>query len=150
MPRFEYKVVPAPRKGLKAKGVKSPEERFAHALATLMNTEARDGWEYQRTDTLPMLERKGLTGSTTSYQNMVVFRRALSEAAASLTPGTMIEATQPPALVAAPPAEVEFPSNVEPRAPKLVARAEEGDAPRIGPASASADDDDPDAHDRTA
>ncbi|MEL6957652.1 MAG: DUF4177 domain-containing protein [Pseudomonadota bacterium] len=74
----EYKVVPAPTKGMKAKGVKGTPSRFAHALEVLMNDLAKDGWEYQRTDTLPVEERQGLTGKTTSFQNMLVFRRAVA------------------------------------------------------------------------
>lgn len=75
MPEFEYKVVPAPTKGEKAKGVKTPQARFAHALETMMNTMAADGWEYLRADMLPSEERQGLTGSTTNWRNMLVFRR---------------------------------------------------------------------------
>ena len=45
MQRFEYKVVPAPRRGEKARGVKTSEERFALALSTLMNTLGREGWD---------------------------------------------------------------------------------------------------------
>jgi hypothetical protein len=81
MPRFEYKVVAAPRKGVKAKEARTAEDRFAHAIATLINAQARDGWEYLRTDTLPMEERKGLTGKTTVYQNLLVFRRHVETAA---------------------------------------------------------------------
>lgn len=73
---FEYKVVPAPQKGLKAKGVRSGEERFSLALETLMNDLAADGWEYQRAETLPSVERSGLTGSSTEWRNVLVFRRA--------------------------------------------------------------------------
>jgi hypothetical protein len=73
---FEYKVVPAPAKGQKGKGAKGAPERFALALETLMNDLAVDGWEYFRADTLPCEERTGLTGSTTVFQNMLVFRRA--------------------------------------------------------------------------
>ena len=80
MAQFEYKVVPAPKRGIKARGVKGTEEQFAHALTLLMNEAAAEGWEYQRTDTLPCEERKGLTGKTTVYQNMLVFRRNLTEA----------------------------------------------------------------------
>jgi len=80
MAQFEYKVVPAPKRGVKARGVKGTEEQFAHALTLLMNEAAAEGWEYQRTDTLPCEERKGLTGKTTVYQNMLVFRRNLTEA----------------------------------------------------------------------
>ena len=75
MPEFEYKVVPAPSKGEKAKGLKSPEARFAHAIERLMNRMAADGWEYQRADMLPSEERQGLTGSTTNWRNILVFRR---------------------------------------------------------------------------
>ena len=77
MTGFEYKVVPAPMRGLKAKGVKGSPARFANALETVMNDLGADGWEYQRTDTLPVEERQGLTGKTTSFQNMLVFRRVL-------------------------------------------------------------------------
>jgi hypothetical protein len=73
---FEYKVVPAPTRGKKARGVKTAADRFAKALAEAINTEAAEGWEYLRTDTLPSEERQGLTGRTTVFQNMLVFRRA--------------------------------------------------------------------------
>ena len=75
MQRYEYRVVPAPKKGKKAKGVKTAEGRFATALTDCMNEMAVDGWEYLRTDTLPSEERAGLTGRTTVFQNMLVFRR---------------------------------------------------------------------------
>ncbi|MFT5630421.1 MAG: hypothetical protein ACI82I_001532 [Gammaproteobacteria bacterium] len=78
MSQYEYKVVPAPKKGLKAKGVKSTEDRFAHALETAMNTLGAEGWEYQRSDTLPSEERSGLTRRVTTFQNMLVFRRAVA------------------------------------------------------------------------
>ena len=75
MQRFEYKVVPAPKRGEKARGVKSTEDRFALALTQLMNSLGAEGWDYVRADTLPCDERVGLTGSKTTYQNMLVFRR---------------------------------------------------------------------------
>lgn len=79
MTRYEYKVLPAPARGMKAKGAKTTEARFAVALMTLMNEQGREGWEYQRTDTLPCEERVGLTGRATRFQNMLVFRRELRE-----------------------------------------------------------------------
>ncbi len=72
---FEYKVVPAPTRGKKAKGLKSPADRFANALGAVINEMAAEGWEYQRTDTLPAEERHGLTGRSTVFQNMLIFRR---------------------------------------------------------------------------
>lgn len=82
MPTFEYRVVPAPKHGLKARGVRSSEDRFAHALETLMNQMGAQGWDYVRADTLPAEERQGLTGRVTVYQNMLVFRRVGEVAAA--------------------------------------------------------------------
>lgn len=78
MPQYEYKVIPAPRKGEKLRGVKTTEDRFALALTSLMNDLGRDGWEYIRADTLPVDERVGFTGTKTTFQNLLVFRRALS------------------------------------------------------------------------
>lgn len=77
---FEYKVVPAPTRGRRAKGVKTPADRFARALEDTINEFAAEGWDYLRTDTLPSEERQGLTGRTTVYQNMLVFRRAVAAA----------------------------------------------------------------------
>lgn len=77
MSQYEYKVVPAPKKGLKAKGAKSSEDRFANALETTMNALGADGWEYQRSVTLPSEERAGLTRRVTTFQNMLVFRRTI-------------------------------------------------------------------------
>ena len=77
MTQFEYKIVPAPTKGIKAKGIKTPQDRFANALETVMNDMGAQGWEYQRADTLPSEERAGLTGRVTTFHHMLVFRRAL-------------------------------------------------------------------------
>lgn len=98
MQQFEYQVVPAPRRGEKARGVKTTEDRFARALTTLMNDMARQGWEYLRADTLPCDERAGLTGKATVFQAVLVFRRAL---APSVLPPAAAEAAQAPRLGAA-------------------------------------------------
>ncbi|MGJ8584525.1 MAG: DUF4177 domain-containing protein [Marinosulfonomonas sp.] len=96
MSAYEYKVVPAPKKGVKTKGARTQEARFAHALQTLMNEQGTDGWEYQRTDTLPCEERQGFTGRTTTYQNMLVFRRTLvSKAETQTVSPPMVEAPKP-------------------------------------------------------
>ncbi|MGV6803297.1 MAG: DUF4177 domain-containing protein [Ruegeria sp.] len=77
MQRYEYKVVPAPKKGTKAKGVKTPEGRFATSIEKLLNVMGADGWEYQRAELLPSDERSGLTSSVTNWRNVLVFRRAV-------------------------------------------------------------------------
>ncbi len=119
--RYEFKVVPAPRRGEKARGVKSTEERFALALTTVMNALGQEGWDYVRADTLPVDERSGLTGVKTSYQNMLVFRREV-QAEALL---------QPTAIQSVPQAED--------RTRRLGAANDmaQGHAPSLGPAIAS-------------
>ncbi|WP_299849590.1 DUF4177 domain-containing protein [uncultured Roseovarius sp.] len=75
---YEYKIIPAPAKGLKAPGVKGPEARFANALELRINELASEGWEYQRADILPSEERQGITSTHTVYRSVLVFRRALA------------------------------------------------------------------------
>lgn len=75
MPGFEYKVLPAPVKGAKAKGVRASEDRFALALERLMNELGETGWQFLRAETLPQEERKGLTQTSTEWRNVLVFRR---------------------------------------------------------------------------
>lgn len=86
MSRFEYKIVPAPNRGLKSKGVKGAEARFANALEDKMNVLAADGWEYQRAETLPSVERSGLASTTTEWRNVLVFRRLRENDAAPAKP----------------------------------------------------------------
>ncbi|WP_121061837.1 DUF4177 domain-containing protein [Chachezhania antarctica] len=80
MQRYEYKVIPAPTKAQKARGVKTPEGRFAATVESELNRMGADGWEFQRAETLPAEERSGLTGSTRAWRTMLVFRRATGAA----------------------------------------------------------------------
>jgi len=104
MPGYEYKVIPAPKKPSKIKGVRGTDLKFAASLAEIMNHWGRDGWEYQRTDTLPCEERQGLTRKTTVFQNMLVFRRAIVDEPVEMS---MRTPTQAPQLVAPVIAQIE-------------------------------------------
>jgi hypothetical protein len=76
MAHFEYKVIPAPRRGVRVKGAKGPEGRFAGALENTINTLSVEGWEYVRAESLPADERHGITRrKTETYQNVLIFRR---------------------------------------------------------------------------
>jgi len=86
MQSYEYRVVPAPRRGEKARGLRSTPDRFAHALTLMMNELGAEGWEFLRADTLPCDERVGLTGSKTTFQAVLVFRRAIDAQAAAGSP----------------------------------------------------------------
>ena len=135
MRNFEYKAIPAPHQGTKAKGVKSTEDRFALSMTELLNEMASDGWEYVRADTLPCDERKGLTGTQTTYQNVLIFRR-LDAAADPLT----LQPAPAPAVV--PEADDDFeeipqvpepPSEPEPR-PITLGDTHGNTAPPLGSA----------------
>lgn len=106
MSAFDYKVLPAPRRGLKARGVKSTEERFAHALEQEMNRLGAEGWEYLRADTLPCDERSGLTGRTTTFQSVLVFRRARPAASHAPVIAAPVIAAPAPMAIAAPEPDV--------------------------------------------
>jgi hypothetical protein len=121
MQRYEYKVVPSPRKGEKSRAARTTPERFALALTTLMNALGKDGWEYLRADTLPCDERAGLTGTKSTFQNMLVFRRALG--------GVFEQSSAAPAATATLQPGVQF-------VPALgAAEAPAGVAPALGPAN---------------
>ncbi|MDO9525908.1 MAG: DUF4177 domain-containing protein [Gemmobacter sp.] len=161
MQRYEYKVVPAPKRGEKVRGVKTTEDRFAHGLTLLMNDLGREGWDYIRADTLPCEERVGLTGRTTTFQHMLVFRRPLPEIAvpqphvpvAAVSPVAKVHATAPEPAAAEPvtlPApdpmdEAARRSVVQPVfsrpaltvSPRLSAVPESGPSPALGSARAN-------------
>jgi hypothetical protein len=81
MTAFEYRVVPAPRRGQKERGLKTSEDRYARALQGTINELGAKGWEYLRAETLPCEERQGLGGRKTVYHSVLVFRRAAAQAA---------------------------------------------------------------------
>jgi len=120
MQHFEYKVVPAPQRGEKVRGARTTADRFAAALMTVMNDLGRDGWEYLRADTLPCEERVGLTGKSSSFLHMLVFRRAVAAQGGAGRPDQRAPETP------------EQDRSAIPRT-KLHAVAPEGAAPRVTP-----------------
>lgn len=127
MQQFEYKIIPAPRRASKAKGVKTAEDRFAKTLTDMVNDHARDGWDYVRTDTLPVEERVGFTGKTTTFQHLMVFRRGLSQADATFDTPLAPQHVTPDLRIADAPPTV-----------RLVDDSEVGPAPSLGPAAKNA------------
>ncbi|AJE47897.1 DUF4177 domain-containing protein [Celeribacter indicus] len=84
MPFYEYLTVPAPRRGEKNKGAKTPEARAAQAMQTVLNEKGAEGWEYVRADLLPTEERAGIASKTVNYHTVLVFRRERDGEAAAL------------------------------------------------------------------
>lgn len=114
---YEYKVIPAPNRADKVRGARTTEDRYAQTLTAVMNQQAREGWDYVRSETLPSEERAGLTKRRTVYVNLLVFRR---ETTAPVPTAILTVAAQ---------------ANAATDAPRLQPPAE-GKAPRLGPASA--------------
>ena len=116
MPTYEYKVIPAPEKAPKLKGLKGPA-RFAQALEDVMNEMGKDGWHYVRADTLPHEERSGLTSRATTYRNLLVFQREILPAQEA--------APAPKAAIVAPPLVVDTTTEAEENAPEPEPEIEE-------------------------
>lgn len=83
---YEYKVIPAPRKGRKARGIKGAEARFSFAIQEVMNDLGGDGWEFLRSETLPSDERQGLASSQTVFRSVLVFRRPRADDLSDFSP----------------------------------------------------------------
>jgi len=98
MPAFEYKVVPAPTRGIKAKGVRGTDARFAAALMEVMNELGAEGWQYQRSDTLPCDSRSAMGKKSTQYLNMLVFAREIADDSAPTIEETEAELPDTPVL----------------------------------------------------
>lgn len=131
MQQYEYKVVPAPKRGTRQRGLKTVPDRFAFALTQLMNEMAAQGWEYLRADTLPCEEKVGLTGKATNFHTLLVFRKACAAAVAVAAPAAAPPVVAPPAAVSAAEPADPAPSSLPPL--RLgAAKAEAGAAPAIG------------------
>lgn len=130
MPPHEYRVVPAPRRGLKAKGLRRPEDRFARTVEGEMNRMAAEGWEFVRSDTLPCERKPGwFSRPVTVFETLLIFRRDLAEARG--------EAPAMPPLMAPPMAEAPPPYVAAPAATRAAPPAPPAPAPgesaSIGP-----------------
>lgn len=89
----EYKVVPAPDRPARLRGVKSQADRFALGLAEVLNLHAEDGWELLRTETFTIVEAQGWFGkSVTVTRTMLILARPRIDAAAASAP----RAAEPP------------------------------------------------------
>jgi len=82
MDRYEYRVMPAPTKAKRGAYMRGAAQRFADRLEQIFNDMGNEGWEYVRTDTLPNEQRSGMTSTTITYRNMLVFRRVIADVVA--------------------------------------------------------------------
>lgn len=96
MTTYEYKVIPTPRRPRRAKGVKGEPARFANVLTDAINEIAVDGWEFVRSETLPMEAKTGLFSRRQEvFQSVIVFRRQTSPDVAEAMDEPMAEPEAP-------------------------------------------------------
>ncbi len=107
---YEYKTVGAPEKGKRKKGARSKSDKVAAAFEEILGAEAVDGWEYMRTDLVPVIERSGIfSRPQETHRAVMVFRRALERPDAPLhRPLFDVESQRAPSLV--PPSAPSAPS----------------------------------------
>ena len=154
MTHYDYKVIPAPKRARRVKGVHGSEDLFALTLTEAINEVARQGWEYVRAEHLPAETPRGwLRGSVAGEQSVLVFRRPrdqLGPRLAAVRPEPAADAPEAPAAAPTPAAERAVVDRLqhtlrhrEPPVLRLEPRVGEGEdsgatplrpAPRLGPA----------------
>jgi len=78
---YEYKCVGGPERGKKAKSAKTRSDRVAVAMEEIIADEATDGWEYLRTDLVPVEEKTSFFSRTQEvHRAVMIFRRAIGPA----------------------------------------------------------------------
>lgn len=140
MAEYEYKVVTAPRKAGRAKGVRGQDEKYAYTLGELMNKMAADGWQYLRAESLPVDKKAGMMGKTNEkYLSLLVFQRRTDVPAVIQEPMFQEPAVNVPEFLSDP--VVQTPVEPEPiEDPMELHRPEseeiaEETVPSLGPAS---------------
>ncbi len=87
---FEYKCVGAPERPKRQRGVRGRSDRVALAMQEIIGAEAVDGWEYQRTDLVPVEEKRGIFSRAHEvHRAVLVFRRELEPEPRFVPPGRL-------------------------------------------------------------
>lgn len=73
---YDYRVIPAPKRMRRVKGIKTTAELFSMTLGETINAAARDGWEYVRAESLPATEEGGwFRRPVEVVETVLIFRR---------------------------------------------------------------------------
>lgn len=143
MSYYDYKIVPAPKKAKKVKGVSSAAELFALTLTDAINEHARQGWEYYGSEELAIETPGGwFRRARTEEHTVLVFRRSrehLSPRVASETHREMsgeMAGEAPLAASREPRRETmrDAPREIPRELPRDVPRPRAVDEPILGPA----------------
>ena len=78
MTEFAYKCVAAPRRARKSREHRTPTACLVASMEEAIAAEAAAGWEYLRTDLIPMEAKSGwFSPMTETHQGVMIFRRAV-------------------------------------------------------------------------
>lgn len=78
MTEYAYKCVAAPRRARKSREHRTPADSLVAAMEQAIAAEAATGWDYLRTDLVPMEAKTGWFSSVVeTHQGVMVFRRAV-------------------------------------------------------------------------
>jgi hypothetical protein len=102
------------------RGLKTPEERFAHAVMVAINAEATQGWEYLRAERLPSEERAGFTRTSVNERHLLIFRRPVQAVSAARPAPRFAARAEEEGAPAAPPAAPAAPTAAAPSVPPPV------------------------------
>jgi hypothetical protein len=106
---FEYKCVGAPERPKRLRGTRSRSDRVALAMQEIISAEAVDGWEYLRTDLVPVEEKAGFFSRTQEVNRAVmIFRR---ESVPARPPRPALAATEVRRVAATPEPGVPSPAD---------------------------------------
>lgn len=150
---YEYKCVAAPEKAKRRRGAKTRTDRVAGAMEDILKAEGVGGWEYQRTDLIPVEEKSGMFSRATEvHRAVMVFRRPLASSVSQpayapvaaepqMAPQPVAAPVAAPAVQVAPQAPAAAPMQVQ-EAPAPAASETDGDfrlaADRSAPAEPAA------------
>ena len=103
MTDYVYKCVAAPRRAKKTREHRAPADALVAAFEAAIAEQAAAGWEYLRTDLVPMEAKAGWMGPTTeTHQGVMVFRKPVG---GSARPETGEAWTRPEPMLGRPRAE---------------------------------------------
>jgi hypothetical protein len=93
---WRYRCVAAPRKAKASRAHRAPADALLAAIEAAIAAEAAQGWEYVRTDLVPMESKAGFFGPVSeTHLGVMVFRRP-ADAAPAPSLRAEIEAEAPP------------------------------------------------------
>lgn len=112
MSMIEYKVIPAPVRRRKMKGLSGKEDAFSATLSTVFNELAVDGWEFVQAEVLPEETGGWLRRRRIEYRHLLIFRRPDDASAAFGRPIDSEAVAKKPALEPVQPRRVRNPEAV--------------------------------------